>query len=611
MDPNEAVTDPTLAEPMPTEEGGNPYAGLSPGELKATAADLQAQGDAELAKDTPDLQVLRDIERAFQQIIDAQYVIEQEVTDLEALKASIVELGSQVAAAALEPIAAPEPEAEVEVVEVEATEVEVVEVTEPEATEEIEEVEAVEAVQEVADTETSEPAENDDATSVAEGETEMEPTADAIGEAMSETDNTATAALPIVEKVKVGYRAAMNSADREFGSPIDARGFGQAGASVMPTGARNIVAATVIASLPGYEDFSHVDGVEVLSNARGVSDNDRIIREAIESRSSGKVATAALCAPLEIIRDIPVCGTEATPFRDAFVKVPMSRGGWTYTPGVNPQAAIWTEADQAAVDPDDSATWKPCNTLTCTPTATVKADEVVGCISFDDTLEWSSPELVAQAWGRTRVDMVRKSEIGLMRRFDAEALAAGGAFTATNTATYASGPFLKESITEALNSILYTIRESGSDYVIALTDTFVRHLKANSSGQQFGDCTADVLACLSDLTGNEVVEVLDVSGAGADVAPASGVPGVVSAITVAADSFRVRLIPRSSMIVGVTGVEEYGVERSPELRRQNRGQMFGKEYFALARPGCAIPSYVDLLNVCVRGGKLGSIVPAC
>lgn len=616
MDPSES----DFQDPV-TEDVANPFAGLTLDELKAKAVELQSAGEAELAKDAPDLAVLSNIEMQLNQLASARDELQYRDDEIARIAERLPTLASVVTASAepevTEPVAEPveaasepaEAPTDIPVVEPEATTDEVIadEQIEPEPSEEPgNEERSTEPTTDTAQAEEGEPEMNED-------EIVDVPTADAIAAELDpQTAEVVTASAPaIAPKVQVGYVAATTSPAVQFGAPINAEGFASAASAILPSGShRPIVAKTVIASMPAFEQFSHVDGVELLSNANGVAATDAQIAKIFEGRRAG-VVTASLCDPLEVIREVQDCGSTETPFRNIFERRPMARGGFTFTPAGGAAATIWTEANQAAVDPSDDSTWKPCTPVDCVEPVKVVADEVVGCISFDDTTEWSAPESIAQRWSRTRVEMARASEIQLMTKFDADALASAGAFSATNSTNYAAVPFTKENLAEALSSITYGVRTGGEDYVIALGEWFVRFLASNESGQAFGNCAADVLACLSDLTGQAVVPVKDATGAGSDDAPAATLPNQVNALTTAPKNFRVRLVPATSMFIGETGYEEYGVERSPQLRRQNRAQMFGREYHALVRPGCAIPAYVDLDAMCLRGGRLGTITPGC
>lgn len=591
------------------EDVANPFAEMSETELDAAAALLQEEY-AGLPEDAP-IEVLRDLRDRFAWVATRRHELEALAMDREALASELAEMA--VVAAAID----------AETGEEETVVDEPINDTAP-----IEEDVAPEAVEASADTPVEEneselepqidaadgsqeppapDADQDQDPEGSEGDNEMsDPVTDAI------VEQSAAEAEPaaVTAALQMTVTAAVNSASFERGSNVGPAEFGQLAEAALGANG-SAVSATVIASLGGYEQFA--GQIEMLSMSQGTYANSRMIRDAIARRRTNRTVTAALCDPLEIIREIPDCGVDNRPFRDVFTQLPMARGGFTYTPGIDVDAQIWTEADQAGVDPNDPDTWKNCSLIACSPSETVKAVEAVGCITFDDTTEWSNPELVAQAWNRSRVKMARASEVQLLRDFDAQALAAGGALSETALADYAMQAATKEALALALNAILYEVRETAEDYQIVLPYGLARLIAANESGQEHGGCVSetDVLNCIGDVTGSQAVSLLDASGQGPDVAPLALNPGNVSVLSAAASIRRIRLVPVSSMFVGVTGVEDYGVERSPELRRQNRAQMFAKEYFALGRPGCAIPAYIDIDALCVRGGRLGQVTPGC
>lgn len=578
----------------PVEATPNPFANHSLEELRAEAVRLADLVKAEQGKDQPDLQVLFDVVDQLNQVAAAR---EQQLADAkyaEELAAAAEEALASVTAA-LEPAPVVEPAAPA------------VEDAAPEpAPEPAEQVEAVEAEAETAEEVVTSEAEaeggkNDAET--AEGENEMENIdPEAVAEAIT-SDAAAVAGLAeAAPKRRVGFQAA--TASKQAGEFITLGEFGQAATEILS--GHGSIPQTVVASLPGYELLG--DGAAILSQLNGVQRNDLLITEARSNR--GKSAVASFCEPLEIIREVPICGVTDTPFRNLFTTLPMARGGFTFTPAptVTGATRIWTEADQAAVDPLDPSTWKDCGNLVCTPPVTVKADEVVGCILLDDSTEISAPATVAAAWGRVQVDGARASEIDLLDKFDAIALAEGGAFTyATTPAGLGNFQALGAALNDAVNRLIDLVRVNGSDYVAVLPFGLARLLAGNEGARAYS-VPGDVIARFEDTIGMQVVSVYDHTPG--ELAYPALTPGVPAALAGAPTTWRIRLVPANAFFLGLTGAEDFGVERSPELRKQNKAQMFMKQYQALGKVGCEVAGYVDA-QVCMSGGTAAFVDPAC
>ena len=589
----------------PVEAIPNPFAAYSLEELRAEAVRISDLVKAEQAKDQPDLQVLSDLVDQLNQVAAAR---EQQVADAayaDQLAAS-AEQALAAVTAALEPAPAVEvaPVAEVATEAETVVETPVVEDAAPlvEVVEEVEVVEAsAETIEEEVTPEADAEGEQNDAV-LAEGDNEMENVdPEVVAEAIT-SDAAAVAGLAPAPKRRVGFQAA--TASKQAGEFITLSEFGEAASEILS--GHGSIPQTVVASLPGYELLG--DGAAILSQLNGAQRNDMLIAEARANKA--KSAVASFCEPLEIIREVPICGVTDTPFRNLFTALPMARGGFTFTPAptVTGATTVWTEADQALVDPLDPNTWKGCGNLGCTTPKTEKADEIVGCITFDDSTEMSAPATIASAWGRVQVDGARASEINLLDKFDAVAFAEGGAFSyATTPAGLGNFQALGAALNDAVNRLTDLVRVPGSDYVAVLPFGLVRLLAGNEGARAYS-VPGDVIARFEDIIGMRTVSLLDHTAS--ELAYPALVPNAVTPLAGTPAAWRIRLVPANAFFLGLTGAEDFGVERSPELRKQNKAQMFMKQYQALGKVGCEVAGYVDA-TVCMSGGTAAFVDPAC
>src|SRR4029077_5387394 len=112
-----------------------------------------------------------------------------------------------------------------------------------------------------------------------------------------------------------------------------------------------------------------------------------------------------------------------TPVADIFPARPAGRGGVQYTPSgqlsdVSGAGALWDEAKQAAVDPANSATWKPCVEYTCPPVQTAVLEAITQCVTFPITLEMSNPERVRNLNNALGALRARTYEGRILQRID-------------------------------------------------------------------------------------------------------------------------------------------------------------------------------------------------
>lgn len=374
-----------------------------------------------------------------------------------------------------------------------------------------------------------------------------------------------------------------------------------------------------IASLPAYED-EDFGNMELLG--RGSPEHNTELMQAavaafmarLDPKYGGtpNAATAAICDPLDIIRQIPDCVTAAEPFSDSLPGRPAGRLGYQFMPSASLADAaagvtLWDEADQSNVDPDDPSTWKPCVFIECPDIEDVRAEAVSACVYFDITTEMSSPERVEDIMRKVAAVKARTKEQRLMQ------IAATFSHHYSFTPTYGSVPGSIEAVlttleqgwsTERLDDATlyqwYVPKELRSAWVIDLVG---RAFDAND--------VADATAYIEDkfrAAGKNVriIELLDASSFPA--LPAVGGSAQVLAEGIRSAAYETLLLPPEGMLYFTTGEITTGVERSPELMRRNQSQWFMEEFMGLAKHGCQ-PWYALDLDVCESGTRAALTEP--
>lgn len=402
------------------------------------------------------------------------------------------------------------------------------------------------------------------------------------------------------------------------------------------SGMANFTHDVIIASLPGYTEQMG----ELLGDHNGVQTNDRLIAEAqaeFRSRQAGNAPNpklAAICDPLDIIRDINAPGrSRATPFRDSLPFRAAGRLGFQFTRSVAIASTVgglthsgvgaWSDDDQDAVDEDDSTTWKPVYDVTCGSPVETRAQELTWGLRFEESTDLSNPERVADVLDALMAAEARRSESYLLRRYDQLSLGYGWA-----TPNLGGLPDLVEVISRLWEKAIYTERIDLGNPTLWLPPGFLSSLRLDKVSKQFPTDPMDQMAELKAFlpTGINVVQLRDLSdnvdydpdrsavttienetiSGGGDIANATIGSTVTALAHDECQDYRLRFGWPDQLIAYSTGKNETGVLRSPELIRQNRSIMFGREWVGINKTG-SVPLYhinMTLLNAGVRQGPV-------
>lgn len=385
---------------------------------------------------------------------------------------------------------------------------------------------------------------------------------------------------------------------------------------------------TIMASLPAFDGSQG----ELLSDRNGIGKNDELIREAVEAfevrsglRAAPAAKTAAICEPLDILREIPNPGrSKETPFGSSLPFRGAGRLGYQFTramaiASVASGTSIWTEADQDAVSADDESTWKAVVDVTCGTPVSTTAEELTWGLRYEESTDLSAPERVADALDALMTVEKRVREGYLLRRFDQ--LGSGASWNAPSIGAL---PDLTEILTRRIEAAAYTERLELPGVTVWLPPGLVSALRIDRVRKGFavertpGDVIAELKAGLPD--GVNIVILRDVSDnldgdgdipneaviwGGNDALAAPG--GARTALTHdECGLFRVRWGWPSAFIAYSTGMTNFGVLRDAALIRQNKAIQFGREWLGLDKHGTQASGYVDsVLSISgIRGANL-------
>lgn len=326
--------------------------------------------------------------------------------------------------------------------------------------------------------------------------------------------------------------------------------------------------------------------------------------------------TAAICGPLDVVRSIPDCVENGRPIRDLFRQIPADRGAFLFQRSVGladvaDGTGEWTDADQAAVDPSDPSTWKQCHALVCQPAITAEVDAIFRCLTTDVKQEFSNPEQVQNNINTLSAATDRLAEGLLLRQIDSLSSAY------TFTGAYGAIAQLAALIARVTAKGLDTIRATESNYVAVIPQGLLQQLMVDDISRAFDNESdaCDAIASMLLCAGIDRFVVTPDPAFG-DVSPwaafALNPPGAAPVVLPPAPStWTIRIIDPAAGFFFSTGEIAFGMQRSPELYRQNKIQWFGEQFEGLNKQGC-IPWFTIDATLCPDGSRAGAIVPvAC
>lgn len=341
--------------------------------------------------------------------------------------------------------------------------------------------------------------------------------------------------------------------------------------------------------------------------------NNALVNTALLATPQNDPRTAAICGPADIVRTIPNCVQNSRVIRDAFRQIPAERGRFQFLRSVgladvDDGVAIWTDVDQAAVDPDVAATWKPCHTLVCADPIVAEVQAISSCLTVDTKQEFSAPEQIANNIQTLSAVVDRVAEGHLLAEIDEKSsryLFEGN---------YGALPSIVDLIARQIGAALDAVRGlDASAYSLILEQGMLRFLLVDeASRNDFDACCADAVGKIIDMLGVGRVIVTPDAATGS-TRPFQPVvlnpPGAPAAeMFDMPTQWRVRLLDLSAGFFFDTGEINFGIQRSPELSRQNRVQWFGEIFEGLDKQGCE-PWFSTRVTLCDNGDRAGFTDP--
>lgn len=361
------------------------------------------------------------------------------------------------------------------------------------------------------------------------------------------------------------------------------------------------------------------------------SQNDRATHAAMAEhaerrRSAGRdmsARQAAICDPATIMRQAMVCGHTMTPHQAALVGMTAQSGNAlkyeyrlpTGISAANGAVTAWGPTQQAAIDPTDPNTWKPCAPIACPDYTTATATEITACYEIDAFTELSSPEAEADFVHAKDRLFARFTEAWHLRETDKFLH-----YVSFNGDTGAVTDVI-EAVLTAVVSGEYGERLEPGSFIVEGSPGLAGILATDENKKAFRSGTAsmdDVLQIVADATGTDYVQLydLELDDEGALKANPFGDFGAVGAASptpmprLSHMTFTLRVFDPSSIVRFDTGEAQFGDQITLDQARQNKRGAFQRIFGGQMKPGCA-PGYRIDITLCADGSRGGFVAPGC
>lgn len=329
------------------------------------------------------------------------------------------------------------------------------------------------------------------------------------------------------------------------------------------------------------------------------ADATAAILAARDGKASDKAAAGCFCGPDDARNEIKYSAVTDRPFSDTLPTITAS-GDFRFIRQIPITDALtgttlWTCADQDDVDPSDIDTWKPCFSLDCQNEVTSDTYAVSACATFNLQAMIGNPALIDNLEHVMQVAYNRVAELQAY----AKVLAQASQYTyGLSTAGYGASAQLLAAVSWAVELIRQNQRDLDGYNLVLPAGTRERvlgdgEIRASDDYRTWDD----VQTRLSELGINTVVELVDPLGPVTALA-ARGGPAVAAP---AHEVTRQILLYRpDDYVLALNGEVDLGIQRSPELAKQNKLQWFSESFEAVERVGVAPTVSLDV-ELCLNG----------
>lgn len=339
---------------------------------------------------------------------------------------------------------------------------------------------------------------------------------------------------------------------------------------------------------------------------------------------------AAFCGPGELVRDQAVNVNTDRPVAaaQAAATPPVAIGLGTHEfframsladiyahYAANPAApegiGMWNATDQAGVDESDPTTWKSYFTLPACPcTVQVSAYFLWRALRVTIEDQMSRPQYIDNITTLMEAILARTAEAAMLETYDAWSFNR----TVPNTPGYGAMAQLYWAVENVLAWATSGTRTTRTGYALIVPEALINAARIDAFFA--GEDPGQVVARLQEMSGGRLVITQDWGLEGNPMTPMGIQPtpddpddSDGSAIPLLPTVFTVRLVPLDDFVWGSTGVVDYGINTSPDLRRQNAALFFGEQAEIMYKSGGRPSFSLTLEGVQTNGARADKVAP--
>lgn len=366
-----------------------------------------------------------------------------------------------------------------------------------------------------------------------------------------------------------------------------------------------------------------------LERIAGNNPVDRFVAE--QQAKHADALLAAFCGPGELNRDQRVAVSTARPIAQALgqANAPIAIGlgiheffraigladlhaHYTANPSAAKGIGQWNATDQAAVDTSDPATWKGCFTLPdCPGTVQVSAYFLWRCLRVTVEDQMSRPQYIDNITMLMEAMLARSAESALLATMDAWSFQR----TVPNTPGMGAMAQLYWAVEQVMAWATSGSRIARSSYSLIVPEFLINMARIDAFFA--GEDPGQVMTKMTEAAGGRLVVTPDWGAEGNAMLPMPVQPtpdaaasGNGTAIPLLPTSAVIRLVPLEDFVWGQTGVVDYGIETSPDLRRQNAALWFGEMAEIMYKNGGRPSFTLTLQNIVPNGARAANFVDA-
>ena len=348
-----------------------------------------------------------------------------------------------------------------------------------------------------------------------------------------------------------------------------------------------------------------------LGVGRDAQQNFDIFRE-IQTSSDAIVASGAFCTPQTPLYDFFTLAVRQSPVEDSLPVVQAPRGGIRFiTPPDNRELAFDGVAitDEADIDPEDDATWKPCVRVDCPDVEEEFVTGVSQCVTFGNLNYKTFPEQVEAFLEDVGIAFASTKETYYLD-------AIHGASTAVTGVDTGYGAIRDHVYNLALAATAYRKRNGmrrGATLRIYEPDWLMDLIKVDmamdaSLGLNFMSIQDSQVEDLYRAWGLDVVWYND---AATGTGQKWSIPQIAGAINPFPGTAQSYIFAPGTFVKLDGGTFDAGLVRDSTLNRTNDVQLFMEEWIGMAKLGLESVRLID--DLCANGAAIteGVIAYAC